>query len=98
MDFQDLERLVDRELKRLPAPRAPETLLPRVMLAVGARRAEAPAPDWMTWPLSWQVASLVAVVLIAIGLWRVLPWALVAIGGWVIESIERVWLAGGERR
>ncbi len=85
MDFQDLERLVDRELKRLPAPRAPETLRPRVMLAVKARRAEAPAPDWMTWPLSWQVASLAAVVLIAIGLWRVLPWALVAIGGLVID-------------
>jgi hypothetical protein len=85
MDFQDLERLVDRELKRLPAPRAPETLLPRVMLAVRAGRAEAPAPDWMTWPLSWQVASLAAVVLIAIGLWRVLPWALAAIGGLVID-------------
>lgn len=85
MDFQDLERLVDRELKRQPAPRAPEMLLPRVMLAVRARRAEAPAPEWMTWPISWQVASLAAVVLIAVGLWRVLPWALAAIGGLVID-------------
>ena len=85
MDFQDLEHLVDRELKRLPAPRAPRTLLPRVMLAVNARRAQAPVPDWMTWPISWQVGSLAAVVLIAIGLWRVLPWAVAAIGGLVID-------------
>ena len=85
MDFQDLERLVDRELKRLPAPRAPETLLPRVMLAVRARRAEALAPDWMTWPISWQLASLAAVALIAIGLWRVLPWGFAALGALLID-------------
>lgn len=85
MEFDDLERLVDRELKRTPAPRAPRTLLPRVMLAVKARHAEAPVPDWMTWPISWQMASLAAVVLIAIGLWRVLPWAVAALGALVID-------------
>src|SRR5262245_29328046 len=86
MEFDDLERLVERELKRLPAPRAPETLLPRVMLAVqSARAAQPPVREWMTWPVSWQMASLAAVALIAIGLWRVLPWALAAIGGLVID-------------
>ena len=72
MDPGDLERLVDRELKRLPTPRAPRTLLPRVMAAVDAaanmpwyRRA------WFTWPLGWQavsvsmgVAALTAVVML----------------------------------
>lgn len=59
MNSADLERLVDRELQRLPAPRAPETLLPRVLAAVDAaarrpwyRRA------WFTWPIGWQVASV----------------------------------------
>lgn len=66
MDPADLERLVDRELQRLPAPHAPETLLPRVMAAVDAaarrpwfRRA------WFTWPVGWQMAS-VAIGIIAL--------------------------------
>jgi hypothetical protein len=86
MEFDDLERLVDRELKRTPAPRAPETLLPRVMLAVrAARAAQPPVREWMTWPVSWQVASMAAAVLIAIGLWRVLPWGLAALSALFID-------------
>jgi len=61
MEPDDLERLVDRALTRLPSPRAPETLLPRVMALVDAsaqrvwyRRA------WRTWPLAWQIASAIA--------------------------------------
>src|ERR1051325_55004 len=61
MEPGDLERLADDALKQLPAPRAPETLLPRVMAAVDAstyrvwyRRA------WRTWPLHWQIASAIA--------------------------------------
>jgi len=42
MDPLELERLIDRELQDAPAPRAPETLLPRVMLAV---RAAQMAPE-----------------------------------------------------
>lgn len=59
MDPAELERLVDRELKALPAPHAPATLLPRVMAAV-ARPMGAPqrAPSgWFTWPLSWRLAT-----------------------------------------
>lgn len=64
----DLERLADRELRRLPAPRAPHTLLPRVMAAV---QAWAGRPwysrAWFTWPLGWQVVSAAALVLVVIG-------------------------------
>lgn len=59
MNPVDLERLTARTLGGLPQPRAPYTLLPRVMAAVQAwalrpwyRRA------WHTWPLGWQVAAM----------------------------------------
>ena len=59
MNPADLERLVDRELQRLPAPRAPETLLPRVMAAVdAAARRPWYTRAWFTWPLGWQAASV----------------------------------------
>jgi hypothetical protein len=67
-DDREIEALVDRSLKALPAPRAPETLLPRVMAAVaaaeGARARHAPRP-WFTWPLAWQAASLAGVAIVA---------------------------------
>ena len=63
MNPEDLERLADRELKRLPAPRAPHTLLPRVMAAVQEWAARPwYARAWFTWPLGWQVISLAALV------------------------------------
>jgi len=62
MNPADLERLVHDELKRLPAPRAPRTLLPRVLAATLHRR---PSPwyarPWLTWPLASQAASVAAV-------------------------------------
>ncbi len=66
MDIDELQRLVDRELKALPGPRAPETLLPRV-LAATIRRKPAPwyARPWLAWPLRWQLAS--AFVLLVLG-------------------------------
>lgn len=74
MPFADLEQRVDRELRRLPPPRAPHTLLPRVLAAVEAwvnrpwyTRA------WFTWPLGWQVASVAALVLVVAGLWMLPP-------------------------
>ncbi len=73
MSPDDLERLVDRELKQLPPPRAPRTLLPRVMAAV---EAGAPEPwyrqAWRTWPRVWQVVSAAAAIAIIAalgGLW-----------------------------
>ncbi|MDQ3489059.1 MAG: hypothetical protein M3468_15190 [Acidobacteriota bacterium] len=63
-DDADLERLLDRELKKLPAPRAPHSLLPRVMAAAaGSNAREVPATGWSTWSPAWQ-ASSVAVLLL----------------------------------
>ena len=74
MLFADLEQRVDRELRRLPAPRAPHMLLPRVLAAVEAwvnrpwyTRA------WFTWPLGWQVASVALVAAVFIGVWLLPP-------------------------
>lgn len=74
MPFADLEQRVDRELRRLPAPRAPHTLLPRVLAAVEAwvnrpwyTRA------WFTWPLGWQVASVALLALAVAGVWMLPP-------------------------
>lgn len=64
----DLHRLIARELDQLSPPRAPQTLLPRVMAAVHAwalrpwyQRA------WFTWPLGWQMTGIGAMVLFAAG-------------------------------
>jgi len=74
MPFAELEQKVDRELRRLPAPRAPHTLLPRVLAAVEAwvnrpwyTRA------WFTWPVGWQVASVALLALIIAGVWMLPP-------------------------
>jgi hypothetical protein len=65
MEPVDLERLIDRELRALPPPRAPRSLLPRVMAAVGDR-AQRPwyTRAWLQWPVGWQLAS--AFVLIGV--------------------------------
>ncbi len=57
MDPQDLESLIDRELRRLPEPRAPRSLLPRVMAAVAEARRPWYARAWRTWPIGLQIAS-----------------------------------------
>jgi hypothetical protein len=70
MTFHDLERHVERELRRLPSPVAPHTLLPRVLAAVDAwARRPWYTRAWFTWPAGWQAASIVAVLLVAIGVW-----------------------------
>jgi hypothetical protein len=64
----DLERLAHRALQQLPPPRAPHSLLPRIMAAV----ATAPARPWytrawFTWPAGWQAASIAAMALLVTG-------------------------------
>jgi hypothetical protein len=59
----DLERVVHAELRRLPAPAAPATLLPRVLAAVQAWTLRPwYARAWFTWPIGLQVVSLAAFV------------------------------------
>jgi hypothetical protein len=70
MSFDDLETRVNRELRRLPLPAAPETLLPRVLAAVDAwARRPWYTRAWFTWPIGWQIASILALALFAVGLW-----------------------------
>jgi hypothetical protein len=74
MNPADLERLVDRELQRLPGPRAPESLLPRVMAAVeAAARRPWYRRAWFTWPVGWQMASVVLGVIALTALVLFLP-------------------------
>ena len=91
----DLERLIDRELTRLPAPRAPGTLLPQVMRAV-QNTEPASAGAWFTWPLLWQVASLAAMVLVFAGVVNALP----IVAGtlrFVASVVELPWVGGVAR-
>jgi hypothetical protein len=70
----DLERRVGWELRRLPGPEAPDTLLPRVMAAVQAwARRPWYERAWFTWPVAWQVASAAAMLLVAAGVFLALP-------------------------
>ncbi len=82
MDPLELERHIDRQLARFAAPRAPRTLLPRVMAAVRAREMPVPAAhDWRSWPLPIQAATIAAGVLLVVGITRLWPIALVALEG-----------------
>jgi hypothetical protein len=68
MDPADLEALVHRELKRLPTPQAPRTLLPRV-LAASERQMRRPWYErpWLAWPRVWQALSGIALVALCAG-------------------------------
>jgi len=80
MDPADLERLVDRELRSLPPVRAPRTLLPRVLAAVHAKTRPWYSRAWLTWPLGWQIASLVVLLGTVAGGAMLAPAAQAAIG------------------
>ena len=74
MTFEDLERSLQHELRRLPSPMAPDTLLPRVLAAVDAwARKPWYSRAWFTWPLGWQIASIVALAILGVGLWMLPP-------------------------
>lgn len=63
MDPADLERLIDRELRSLPTPGAPRSLLPRVM-AAASEAAYRPwySRAWLQWPVRWQFASALMLI------------------------------------
>ena len=65
MDPDDLERRVARNLASLPAPRAPQSLRPRVMAAIVPPVVGHP---WFTWPGPLQAVVAVLVVGFAAGL------------------------------
>ncbi|SRR6266852_3472845 len=94
----DCETLVDRQLRQLPLPLAPHTLLPRVLAAVQAW-AQRPWYEraWFTWPLGWQMASIAALILIVGAGAALLPKAIAAGGavaspftGRVMEDVAPV--------
>jgi hypothetical protein len=53
-----LEREIHEALRRLPLPRAPRSLAPRVMQAIAAAAAR-PETGWRHWALHWQLLGLV---------------------------------------
>jgi hypothetical protein len=72
----DLEQLVDAELKRLPSPRAPRTLLPRVLAAASAQPQHVKAGrGWMVWPRGWQLVGGIAAVVVLVGIWKLAVFA-----------------------
>ena len=63
-------------------PRAPHTLLPRVLAAVQEWTLRPwYTRTWLAWPLGWQVVSIAALVLLLVGGAMVMPSALAAAGG-----------------
>ena len=67
----DLEGRIARALRRLPPPRAPQTLLPRVMAAVRAR-SERPwyTRPWFAWPPLWRILSIAPAAWLLYLAWR----------------------------
>ncbi len=69
MNASELERLVDRELRALPTPSAPATLLPRVLAVTSGReRAAWHVQGWAAWPRRWPAAAILALVALAAGI------------------------------
>ena len=74
MDPADLDRLLDHELKALPRPRAPRTLVPRVIAAALEQAGDASAATgWSTWSRAWQLGSAAALIATVLGIWWLLP-------------------------
>ena len=65
----DLEDVVDRALKQLPEPRAPRTLVPRVMAAIEARAApgQRARGHGSRGRSPWQLASVAALIVLGVG-------------------------------
>lgn len=73
MNQFDLQQMLDRELKRMPAPRAPRSLLPRVLAATVHGVPARTQSGWLAWPRSWQIASAALLLVLAAGAWMLWP-------------------------
>ncbi len=67
MNPDELRQLIGDELKRLPTPRAPTSLLPRVLAATSARHSPFYTRPWLAWPRGWQLASVGLALAVAFG-------------------------------
>lgn len=98
MDPSELERRIDRDLRRLSAPTAPATFLPRVLLAA---RLLAARPwyqrAWLTWPGAWQAASAAALLSVIVGFGFLLPTLEGEVMTAVFRTAGRVWQGVAER-
>jgi hypothetical protein len=79
--FNDLERLIDRELRRLPRPHAPRTLLPGVMHAARARQSAKPTAPGLTAADGWRMSAAVALALLVLA-----GAGTVVLGSWVASG------------
>jgi hypothetical protein len=88
---KQLEQLIDRELRKLPELRAPETLVHRVMLAVHAQERQ---PwwqrPWLSWPRPARLVSsaLSCVTVVALVYFGAQAWQATGIG----SPLEKIWL------
>ena len=76
MERTELERQVDRALRRLPLPRAPRSLAPRVMQAIAAASrtaTRATVGGWRCWSPGWQVLGLASACWLAATIALALP-------------------------
>ena len=69
----DLGERVHRELTQLPAPRAPRTLLPRVLAAIQREPRPWYGLPWVRWPGVWQGLSVAALGGLVLGFSLVSP-------------------------
>jgi hypothetical protein len=88
VDPDDLESLIDRQLRRLPEPSAPRSLLPRVMAAVAEARRPWYARAWRTWPIGLQIASSLACLAAIAAMSLALP----AVQTWLVADSSPVWM------
>ena len=70
MDPVDPDDRLDRALRQLPQPRAPRSLLPRVLAATVEHPAAPAASGWSTWPRGWRLAAAAVFLAFAVGAWR----------------------------
>jgi hypothetical protein len=85
-DENELEALIDRELKALPPLTAPDALAARIMSKATAPQSIAwYQAGWQNWPLALRATSFLILLAVFAGL---------CFGGWQISQIKSVSQAG----